>query len=374
APQPAVPSPLIIPAAPHAVSAARVKKKAPAQQVGGEDKAQATNNQPLLETLIAEHGIGHAIATFRQNAGVSLAEISDDLKISQSHLINLESQQFDRLPNRAYAVGFVRSIARYLKLDDGYLVDKFKAHWDMPEEIQPPEFLQPINQWNISGFWLVAATLIALVGGYYGWKTLTQSEFTIPQPALIADKAPVNENTVNKNIADDPIMPAPAARPAPEAIMPEPIMPEPVMPEILINEESQSAPAAAIIQEIIVGDTTTDQPPQQAPAPDLAPELIAQEIPEPDIAQPISSVNIIQLKAIRSSWLQLETVAGDIIFEGIIAQNDMIDIDGQHRISFSDGEALALIYRNENKGLLFDYMGRSAYAMLFDPASFADQP
>ena len=57
--------------------------------------------------------------------GVSLDEISAATRISTRFLEALESEQWERLPGGAFNRGFIRSIARFLGIDEDALVAEY---------------------------------------------------------------------------------------------------------------------------------------------------------------------------------------------------------------------------------------------------------
>src|SRR5262249_47075492 len=63
----------------------------------------------------------------RQRKGEHLAQVSTTPKIPKDHLDSLEESDIDRLPGRAYAIGFVRTYAEYLGFDPAQCVERLKA-------------------------------------------------------------------------------------------------------------------------------------------------------------------------------------------------------------------------------------------------------
>lgn len=55
--------------------------------------------------------------SFRLRKGISLIEISESTNIGLGMLSALENGEYNKLPGRAYAVGFLREYARYLGMD-----------------------------------------------------------------------------------------------------------------------------------------------------------------------------------------------------------------------------------------------------------------
>src|ERR1700748_1429132 len=71
--------------------------------------------------------VGQDLRAARIRRGDDLAAVSRALKIRKDHLDALESDRLEDLPGKTYAIGFVRSYARYLGLDAAELTERFKA-------------------------------------------------------------------------------------------------------------------------------------------------------------------------------------------------------------------------------------------------------
>ncbi|MEE8438259.1 MAG: RodZ domain-containing protein [Micropepsaceae bacterium] len=132
--------------------------------------------------------VGQDLRTARQRKGEDLATVSRCLKIRKDHLNALEEGKFDLLPGRTYAVGFVRSYARYLGLETNVLVERYKAEVaglgeaNENETCLAPEVERKLPQGTIV---FVALLLIGIAyGGYYiqssANQMLTEREAAIP--------------------------------------------------------------------------------------------------------------------------------------------------------------------------------------------------
>jgi cytoskeleton protein RodZ len=71
--------------------------------------------------------VGQDLRAARIRRGDDLAAVSRALKIRKDHLDALEGDRLDDLPGKTYAIGFVRSYARYLGLDAVLLAERFKT-------------------------------------------------------------------------------------------------------------------------------------------------------------------------------------------------------------------------------------------------------
>ncbi len=69
---------------------------------------------------------GAFLASVRKKAGFSLFAISDATKVKIEHLEAIEANDTQALPIAAYAIGFVKSYARFLDLNEDELASKFK--------------------------------------------------------------------------------------------------------------------------------------------------------------------------------------------------------------------------------------------------------
>ena len=58
----------------------------------------------------------------REEFGLDLDRISNDLRIKSQYLLALENNEFQSLPGSAYVIGFIKTYATYLKLDANAIV------------------------------------------------------------------------------------------------------------------------------------------------------------------------------------------------------------------------------------------------------------
>jgi len=82
---------------------------------------------------ISQQTLGQELREARERKGITPEVIWRDLKIAPHHLMAIENSSFDALPGRVYAVGFVRSYARYLGLDVQKCVARLKSEIAGPD-------------------------------------------------------------------------------------------------------------------------------------------------------------------------------------------------------------------------------------------------
>ncbi|NMC27525.1 MAG: helix-turn-helix domain-containing protein [Syntrophomonadaceae bacterium] len=81
--------------------------------------------------------IGKKLKDEREKQGVSLDEVAEATKIRKLYLNALEEEQYQELPQRVYATGFVANYARFLHLDADQVVQQFKSEAYPGEPVVP---------------------------------------------------------------------------------------------------------------------------------------------------------------------------------------------------------------------------------------------
>ena len=70
--------------------------------------------------------IGKRLQEARRCKEISLQKVSEETKISREYLEALEKEEYDVFPAKVYVVSFIRSYARYLRLDAEALIHIYK--------------------------------------------------------------------------------------------------------------------------------------------------------------------------------------------------------------------------------------------------------
>ena len=79
---------------------------------------------------------GEHLKREREMRGVSLEEISVATRIAPRFLEALENEQWEQLPGGVFNRGFIRSVARYLGLDEDSLVAEYALRNQGPSRIR----------------------------------------------------------------------------------------------------------------------------------------------------------------------------------------------------------------------------------------------
>ena len=131
--------------------------------------------------------LGDGLREARELSGRSLAELASVTRVPARYLTALEQNDFSVLPNRVFSIGYVRSYAGALGLDEQLAVERFKCESPDPSvPLQPPVGVafEEVKRYSPR---LIAAGL-ALVVAVVGWNVFQRvSLMRAPQPSDIAE-------------------------------------------------------------------------------------------------------------------------------------------------------------------------------------------
>src|SRR5215472_13243429 len=124
---------------------------------------------------MAKGTFGERLKRERELREVTLEEISKATRIAPRFMDALENEKWERLPGGVFGRGFVRSVARYLGLNEEDLLSEYdlargeSAH---PPPAKPEERIPTPPKWiPVSAGVLLVGLLVGLVlGGRYAWK------------------------------------------------------------------------------------------------------------------------------------------------------------------------------------------------------------
>lgn len=130
-----------------------------------------------FEQELALDSAGDQLRRAREDANMSVEQVAADTRIPQRHIESIEAGDFLALPSRAYAIGFSRSYAKLVGLDDGAITDKVReelarATGDLDHESQKYEPGDPSRVPSRRLAWFAAfAALLLIVGGFSFFRT-----------------------------------------------------------------------------------------------------------------------------------------------------------------------------------------------------------
>jgi len=124
---------------------------------------------------ISDESVGMELRAIRLQRGESVAQISQVLRIRKDLVEAIEHSRQDLLPGQAYAVGFVRSYADYMRLDTADVVRRYKAELAILEPQRHFSIQVPEEEHRFS-FISIGIILLCLSGAVAGaWYLAVQA-------------------------------------------------------------------------------------------------------------------------------------------------------------------------------------------------------
>jgi cytoskeletal protein RodZ len=133
--------------------------------------------------------VGERLGDARRAAGQELADIATRTRIPLRHLEALEKGQYDALPGLTYCIGFAKSYARALGMDEVEIARDVRAELSNQGGRATPEFFEPTDPARIPPralAWTVAVLLVLVVGAYMLWRSMLDDQLGGRDPAAIA--------------------------------------------------------------------------------------------------------------------------------------------------------------------------------------------
>jgi cytoskeletal protein RodZ len=124
---------------------------------------------------MAKGNFGERLKREREMREVTLEELTKATRISTRFLLALENESWDKLPGGVFGHGFVRTIARYLGLDEESLLSEYdmaRGDKSQLEPAKPEERIPAPPKWVPAVAVLVILLLAAglFYAGRYGWR------------------------------------------------------------------------------------------------------------------------------------------------------------------------------------------------------------
>ncbi|MFN4113227.1 MAG: helix-turn-helix domain-containing protein [Sphingomonadaceae bacterium] len=134
-----------------------------------EDSELPTDQLPLDNT-------GQRLRRAREAAGITVEQIAAETRIPQRHIETIERGDFASLPSRTYALGFSRTYAKALGLDEKGIAAQLRAELGQsgPERTVTPRYEpgDPARVPSRTLAWLSAlAAVVLLAGGFAFFRT-----------------------------------------------------------------------------------------------------------------------------------------------------------------------------------------------------------
>ena len=120
-------------------------------------------------------GIGETLVAARRQQGVALSDAAAETRVRESYLAALEAEDFAALGGDVYVKGFLRSYARFLRLDPEPLLAAYREGYEQyhTEDVTSPLAHQPVSSMSGerspgliigAGLAVIVLAVLALIG------------------------------------------------------------------------------------------------------------------------------------------------------------------------------------------------------------------
>ena len=146
-----------------------------------------TSSQKDVYSQLDAYAYGQRLSKQREQKGLSISDVSGQLKLSAVQIAALESGDYQSLPELVYVRGFLRQYSAFLGIEDSeakefieHLAPKpsdsqynFTINADMPAYQEPQIFSASWLKWALAG-----AITASVLGGIYIWQTKSNTAYT----------------------------------------------------------------------------------------------------------------------------------------------------------------------------------------------------
>lgn len=142
------------------------------------------DNEDIAESD-APAGVGAQLRAARESMGLSLEQLSAETRIAQRHLTAIEADEFGKLPGRTYAVGFSRTFAKSVGLDQDDVAALVRAELDaQSEDGYRPAGFEPGDPARVPsralGWFAAFAVLLLIAGMFFFFRTMFMPAGELP--------------------------------------------------------------------------------------------------------------------------------------------------------------------------------------------------
>ena len=125
------------------------------------------------EPVVEAGSVGARLKAAREEKGLDLAQVAAETRIPQRHLVTIENGALTDLPARTYAVGFSRTYARLVGLDEREIIDQVRMELaEGSDQRMAPAKFEPGDPARVPGrrlAWFALFAAVLLLGGIYAF-------------------------------------------------------------------------------------------------------------------------------------------------------------------------------------------------------------
>ncbi|WP_282604183.1 RodZ domain-containing protein [Pelagibius sp. Alg239-R121] len=143
-------------------------------------KPKKDDQEPVLNvgdvSLAPRETVSATLRRHRKLLGQDLKTVAEALRIRYVYLEAIEQGRYDALPGPTYALGFIKTYAEYLDLDEEEIVQRFRDDVDGLDDQTQLVFPSPVPEGKVPGGAILFVALLMGSMAYGGWHYLSNRD------------------------------------------------------------------------------------------------------------------------------------------------------------------------------------------------------
>ncbi len=309
--------------------------------------------------------VGDELRMRREEAGQTIQDVSEAVRIQRRYLEALEAGRLEDLPGTVYALGFLRTYAEHFGFNGDEFVTRFKEETEGQRRVQDYILPEPIEEARVPTAAIVIVASVRTGGAYVAWYRLRPQEAVItggfpevpvhlatvaeetapaPQPVVTAPVEPKAEPSVGVAVSPG----EPAVAEAPAAVIEAEVPPAPESPPATV--ETTEIPVAPAEPATPVAEASpVEAPPAVEVAAVTPPETPETDTPSapvveeaPHVPQTFGAAGTdsrIVITAAEDSWVEVADAEGNRLLSRTMRAGDSYRVPNREGLVFVTGNA-----------------------------------
>jgi len=181
-----------------------------------DEKEKGEEQEGQSDLLSSEQTVGEIFLQARKKANLSLEDVSEETKIPKGMLEHIETDNFDAMPAKVYARGFIKSYAQMLGLDADYILNKYEVQtgqthtskgdrWEIETEVveevvAPPKILKKV----IIGAVIVVVAILLIKLAFHKRENIKSPRIPNLKEEVLGKEEQQNTSSPSQEKANEP--------------------------------------------------------------------------------------------------------------------------------------------------------------------------
>lgn len=323
------------------------------------------------ETTPRQASPGELLRREREAQGLEREEVASALNLRPAVIQGLESDSYEEVPVAAYRRGYLRSYANLLGIDDGPVLEAYRARFGGQEtehRITPVQVTRPPSR---LGAWLFRLITVLVIAGLIGLTLMWWQSRGGSHPPSPGDSGPVSvdsldgsttitedgsgtedsNSTADDGDADESLPPLPEQENDLGLVEDDAVVDAPALGDSEASGDNETGEPAPVEDVPAVDDTATraDTPaPDDAAATPEEPADAAAESEEPAEAA-TGDAQVLELSFNEQSWTEIFDASNERVFVGLQEPGTTARVEGEppFRLTVGNATGVELIWAGE---------------------------